>query len=67
MGKRETFHICVPISRALEELKKGNNIFDGSPMQALHDLTQAQAEGKKYYSGCDNMNSEGQCGGHEVI
>lgn len=59
------FHVCVPVERAIEELKKGNNIFDGTPHEALKDLLAQKAKGKKYYTGCDNENSEGRCAGHE--
>lgn len=58
-------HLCVPIDRALEELQKGNNLFDGTPLEAFHALMEAQGEGKTYYSGCDNMEKDGSCGGHK--
>lgn len=60
-----SYHICVPIRRALEELKKGNNLLNCTPSKALKELTDAENEGKTYYAGCDNMTSEGRCAGHQ--
>lgn len=43
-------HLCVPIDKALDLLKKGENIFSGTPNEAIRDLLQAQSEGKTYYA-----------------
>jgi len=57
-------HICVPIEKALDLLEQGENVLDCTPVQAYEELTAARAEGKTYYSGCENMNEEGRCAGH---
>jgi hypothetical protein len=60
-----TFHISVNIADELVRIKDtGKTIFDCSLHAAMMALTRAQATGKKYYSGCDAMNAEGQCAGH---
>jgi len=66
LEKLTKFHVCVLIDRALEELAKGNNLFKCSDLDALNALIQAKDQGKKYYSGCDNMNKEGKCAGHDT-
>ena len=64
--QKKDYHICVPIERALKELEKGNNLFEpATPLEAFHDLMTALDSGKKYYTGCDNEDSEGRCQGHK--
>lgn len=58
-------HICVPIHRALDMLMRGKNIFDTSPQTAMKALTDARAEGKEFFTGCDNIKENGMCAGHE--
>ena len=62
------FHVCVPITKALDMLKDGNNLFEpATPLEAFGALMTSQAAGKKYYTGCDNENVEGRCAGHEEV
>mgnify|MGYP006935478015 CR=1 FL=1 len=63
---KKSFHLCVEIDVALAKLAKGENIFTGTPLEAFHDLMDAKNQGKKFYTGCDNMNAEGRCDGHVV-
>ncbi len=58
-------HLCAHIGNALKELDKGVNIFNAPDDVVRKELQQAILEGKTYYSGCDNMDKEGRCAGHE--
>ncbi len=69
MPQKETarsFHLCVPVEKGIELLKKGKNIWDASPATVLRELTERRAKGIKYMAGCDKENAEGRCGGHEI-
>ncbi len=61
------YHLCVPISVGIEKLRKGENIFSGTPIEAFHALIDNQNAGKKYFTGCDKEDLEGRCTGHEDI
>jgi hypothetical protein len=60
----KTMHVCVPIKVALERIKKGKNLFDAPPSEVLKILTDAQNEGKEFWSGCSRMDKRGMCRGH---
>lgn len=66
MTKIRTYHLCVEIDGALKMLAQGKNIFNDTIANATYDLVCAQKEGKKYYSGCDNMDQSGRCQGHST-
>lgn len=61
-----TYHLHVSIDRAIEELKAGNNLFnEPNPNIVLRLLTEKQAEGKEFVTGCDNEDERGMCKGHK--
>ena len=61
-----SFHLAVGIDRAIEELKKGNNLFEPStPAEVLKDLLEDKKKGHKYYTHCNNRTAEGMCAGHK--
>ncbi|MFA5993342.1 MAG: hypothetical protein WC823_00110 [Parcubacteria group bacterium] len=61
-------HICVPIDRAIEELQKGNNLFEpATPSEAFRVLIRQKEKGKKYFTGCSNEGPDGMCQGHPDI
>lgn len=58
------YHVYVPIARVTERLKM-DVPFDTELDSYLDELMKAKSEGKTYFSsGCDNMKSDGRCGGH---
>ncbi len=59
------FHVSIPFKKAIELLQEGTNPLDCSPNQALRELTEQHAKGKKYFTGCDNESEDGHCAGHE--
>ena len=65
------YHLCVEIEGEMKRIhKEGKTVlFDGEQVASLSDafaqLVKAQKEGKKFYTGCDNMTKEGRCGGHK--
>ncbi len=59
-----TYHICIPVRRGIEELKKGKNYLDCSHGEALKLYTDYEAEGKEFYTGCDREDKTGRCKGH---
>lgn len=58
------YHLCIPIEKALELLKKGRSPLTGTPNEQLRVLTEARAAGKKYFAGCDMEDVQGLCAGH---
>lgn len=60
-------HICIPVEKGIELLKNGDNFTTGTPQQALRVLTEYQVAGKKYFTGCDNEDENGQCKGHDDV
>ena len=58
-------HLCVHIVNCIKELDKGINIFNAPETIVRTELQKAILEGKTYYSGCDNMDKDGRCAGHE--
>ncbi len=58
-------HICIPIEKALQMLAQGKSVLTGNPLDQFHALIEAKEQGKKYYCGCDNVDSNGMCKGHE--
>lgn len=64
---KTTYHVCVGIDRALQELQRGNNLFDGTPLQAFHNLMEAKGRSHIYYTGCDNVDAAGRCKGHPCV
>lgn len=62
------YHVAVGIKRALDELGKGNNLFEpATPLDAFQALTDALDKGQQMYTGCDNVDDEGLCNGHEKV
>lgn len=62
------YHVAIGIERALQELGKGNNLFEpATPLDAFQALMDAKDKGFRAYTGCDNVNSEGLCAGHKEI
>lgn len=59
-----TYHVCIPVQRALDDLKKGKNYLNCTPSRALKVLTEQRAMGKAYFTGCDNEDADGGCKGH---
>lgn len=59
------YHLAAHIGETLKRLDKGENIFNGSPEVVRKELLAAKNEGKNYYSGCDNMDKDGRCAGHD--
>lgn len=57
-------HFNAKIDDALDQLKKGKNIFGGSPTKMVRALTLSRSLGKKYFTGCDNVDDDGRCAGH---
>jgi hypothetical protein len=62
------YHFSVDIAGALKqrsldffEDENGNVI---PTKEAKQILRQEQAQGKKYYCGCDNTKADGSCAGH---
>lgn len=60
-------HICVDIDAAIEHIKKGKpNFSNVSPGEFLKALKAQKKKGKRWFTGCDNEDDEGQCKGHEI-
>lgn len=65
----KTFHCCLNIEGALKQRSLRHFLEqDGKPLsdkEVRSFLSERQAQGKKYFTGCDNETEEGRCGGHE--
>jgi hypothetical protein len=61
-----TYHLCIPVERALDELIKGNNLLDCTPSQSLKILTKYRNLGKEYFTGCSKEDETGRCKGHPI-
>ena len=65
----KTFHLCINIEvslkqRMLEILEDDErNIIPTESAKKF--LREEQSKGKKYFTGCDNVDSNGKCLGHE--
>lgn len=58
-------HLCIKIDDELARIKKkGTTVLVASPHEAMKELCKARAEGKEYFSGCENMKENGMCAGH---
>jgi hypothetical protein len=55
----------MPIKKALEYVRKGQNPFNVPDYEAERQLLDLQAKGKTYITGCDNEDDTGRCRGHE--
>jgi hypothetical protein len=58
-------HLSAHIGNVLKKLDKGVNIFNAPENVVRQTLQHAISEGKTYYSGCDNMDKDGRCAGHD--
>ena len=65
----KTFHLCLNIEGALKqrslEIIEDDNGNILSTKTAKKILKEEQAKGKKYFTGCDNVDVDGKCLGHE--
>jgi hypothetical protein len=60
-------HICIIIDDEIKRIAKGKGCLSGSVSEQMIELNKAKREGKKYFSGCDNMDETGRCAGHPCI
>lgn len=58
-------HICIKVDTAMKMLRKGENPFDCDIATAYVEMERQKQKGKEYFTGCDNENAEGRCGGHK--
>lgn len=61
-----TFHICIPVQKGIEELKKGRNYLTCSPSEALKEYTDREAKGIEFFTGCSREDKTGRCKGHKT-
>ena len=59
------YHFCIIIDDEINRIAKGKGCLTGSTEEQMRELIKAKDEGKTYFTGCDNMNDEGRCAGHE--
>ena len=57
-------HICIKVETAMKMLRKGKNIFNVDIATAYVEMERQKAKGKEYFTGCDNEDANGRCGGH---
>lgn len=58
------FHLCIPAKKGLELIRKGENIFTDTPIEAHNALIRQEMAGKEFFTGCDNEDDKGMCAGH---
>lgn len=68
MAKRQqksiSYHICIPVEKAIELVKAGKNPLYSTPSRAIKILTDYRAAGIEFYTGCESEDVNGRCKGH---
>ena len=60
------YHCCIELDKLLELTLKGEKVLNITEPQTYQLVRELKAQGKRYFSSCDNQDSEGRCAGHPV-
>ena len=60
------YHCCIGLDKLLELTLKGNMLLNVSEVETYQLIKELKSKGFKYFSGCDNIDTDGRCAGHLV-
>ena len=57
-------HCCIALEKLKELTLKGEKVLNISEIETYQLIRELEAKGFRYFSGCDNLDTEGRCAGH---
>ena len=60
------FHCCIELDKLLELTLKGEKVLNIGEVETYQLVRELKTKGIRYFSGCDNVDREGRCAGHQI-